>query len=368
MLLQIPKKELVHAITIVSKALSTKTAHPLLEGIFLSCEDDTLFLLCSNGALQIETSLTATVIKTGEIVLPGRLFFEIIRKLPDGLISLEQENDFTINIKCENSSISLQGFSPENYPKMQQESLENAIQIEENCLRDMIRQTIFATAQDESRPILTGILFETEENVLRLVALDGYRLAIRNEEAIINKKSQAIVPASSLNEIVKILSSASEEIVTISFSPNNMQMTWGNTKIYSVLLNGEYMKYAQIFPKDHSTVLYINRRDLLESIERTSLLARESKNNLIKFSIQEGKVVLDANSEVGFAREEIVAHTSGEMLEIAFNARYMQDVLTRLTDDEILMRFHTNITPCIIEPVSGNAYYYLVLPVRMFQR
>lgn len=369
MLFQINKNELMSAINTVSKALSSRTPHPLLEGVYLSCSNHTLLLICSDGSLQIETSIPVDMTNGGEIVLPGRLFFEIIRKLPDDMITIEQNDDTvqSIHIHCRQSKATIQGFAAEEYPKMQPLSSEKKIEISQPLLREMIRQTIFATAQDETRPILTGVLFEMMPSSLRLVALDGYRLAIRTENAIVHDEFSAIFPASTLNEIAKTLTDDMETSVTITFSQSNAQLDFGTTRIHSVLLNGDYMKYTQIFPKEQSTIVHVNRKALLNAIERTALMARESNNNLIKFSINNESIHLSANSEMGDAQEEISINMSGVELEIAFNARYMQDVLSRLDDEEILMRFHTNVTPCVIEPSNGESYYYLVLPVRMFQ-
>lgn len=370
MLFQIDKNELMNAISIVSKALSSRTPHPLLEGVYLTCHENDITLICSDGALQIETTVPADVSQGGEIVLPGRLFFEIIRKLPNDRITIEQTNEHmaAVQIQCSHSKANLQGFSADEYPKMQALSSPKSMKILQPVLRDMIRQCAFATASDEARPILTGVLFESRPDVLRLVGLDGYRLAIRTEPAEADIEINAIIPSSALNEISKILTDDVEEKVTVSFSPSNVQMNFGQTCIHSVLLNGEYMKYEQIFPKEHDTTVHVNRKELLDAIERTSLMARESKNNLIKFVIENERMTILANSEIGNAQEDLLIHSTGADLEIAFNARYMQDVLSRLDDDEIVMRFHTNITPCVIEPISGHSFYYLVLPVRMFQR
>lgn len=367
---QIEKNELIGAISTVSKALSSRTPHPLLEGVYIMCQGNDVTLICSDGALQIETTVPADVSQGGEIVLPGRLFFEMIRKLPNDVITIEQPDGHiaAVQIQCSHSKANLQGFSADEYPKMQAFSGTKNIEMIQPVLRDMIRQCSFATATDEARPILTGVLFEIKQDALRLVALDGYRLAIRTEPAQAEAEINAIIPSSALNEIAKILTDDQEEKVNIAFSPSNVQMNFGQTCIHSVLLNGEYMKYEQIFPKEHDTTVHVNRRELLDAIERTSLMARESKNNLIKFVVESERMTLLANSEIGNAQENLVIHSTGADLEIAFNARYMQDVLSRLEEDEVVMRFHTNITPCVIEPVSGHSFYYLVLPVRMFQR
>ena len=366
---QIQKTDLMAAISIVSKGLSAKTAHPLLEGVYLSCSESTLLLTCSDGFIQIETKTIVESNQGGEIVLPGRLFFEIIRKLPDDLVHIEQpdESKPAVMISCGHVQMSLQGFNADEYPKMQPLNSNHTLTISQSTLRDMIKQTVFACATDEARPILTGVLFEAKEGKLQLVALDGYRLAMRRENANFDGDFSAILPASSLNEVMKILSD-SEEILTMAFSHSNVQIDLEDTRIHAVLLNGEYMKYEQIFPKEQNTTLQANRRELLNAIDRASLMARESKNNLVRFDVEKDFVRVSANSEIGSAQEEIPAQCRGEGLEIAFNARYMQDVLSRLEDEELLFRFQSNITPCVVEPLQGNAFYYLVLPVRLMNR
>lgn len=366
---QIQKTDLMAAISIVSKGLSSRTAHPLLEGVHILCENNNLTLTCSDGFIQIETKAVVDAIQGGEIVLPGRLFFEIIRKFPDDLVILEQpdESQNAVVISCGHVKMNLQGFAPEEYPKMQPLNSNHSLKIPQNILKEMIKQTVFACATDEARPVLTGVLFEANAGKLKLVALDGYRLAMRSENANFDGDFSAILPASSLNEVMKILSD-DEELISLAFSHSNVQIDMADTRVHAVLLNGEYMKYEQIFPKEQNTTLQIRRRELLNGIERASLMARESKNNLVRFNIEHDYVTISANSEVGSAEEEIPAQCRGEGLEIAFNARYMQDVLSRLEDEEVLLRFQSNITPCVVEPLQGNAYYYLVLPVRLMNR
>lgn len=366
---QVQKQELLGAIATVSKALSSRTPNPLLEGVYLSCTDKGLRMMCSDGSLQIETMVKADIQQMGELVLPGNLFFEITRKMPSDEIYLEQPDLQAPNVLIQSgtSQLTLQGFSADEYPQMPSLSAHKTIQISQKALKDMIRQTIFAVSTDEARPILTGVLFETQVNQLRLVALDGYRFAMRTEKTPAKEEFSVVVPASALKEIVKTLAD-DDSLITLAFSASNLQVDMDETRIHAVLLNGEFMNYSQIFPKELQTTIHINRKGLLDAIERASLMARESKNNLVKFQIQSDSVMISAKSEIGNTQETIPIALSGNELEIAFNARYMLDVLSKLDDEQIVMRFLSNITPCVIEPCEGNAFYFLVLPVRMFNQ
>lgn len=366
----IEKNALLAAISIVSKALPSHTPTPILEGILLQAKDGSLRLLCSDSSLQIETTVPADVLEIGETVIPGKLFNEIVRKLPEGEVEIEvREKDTKISafISCGASKTNIQCIDATFFPEMPLMSAIKTITIKQTVLRDMIRQTAFATALDEARPILTGVLFETKENVLTLVALDGYRLAIRREECIAQGDVNAVVPASSLNEMIKILGDEDTDIV-VSLSHSNIMIDLSHTRINAVLLTGEFMKYASIIPKEHIGCMRVDRRELLFAIERASLMARESKNNLVRFNIDQEMLSISSNSEIGNVYDQIPISLTGSDLEIAFNAKYMIDVLSKLEDEVIQLLFNTNISPCMIEPVQGNAYLYLVLPVRIFSK
>jgi len=232
-------------------------------------------------------------------------------------------------------------------------------------LKDMIRQAVFSVAADESKPILTGALIEVEDDDINLVALDGYRLALRREKLHRKHNSNRfVVPGRTLSETAKILSDE-DSMISIYTGSNQALIDLGYTRIATRLLEGDFIKYRQILPQEHTTAATVSTLELLEGIERASLLAREG-NNLIKISVQENKFVITSNSEIGTAYEEIEVKMEGKQLDIAFNAKYFVDVLRNLDDEQIMLNFNTNISPCVVRPVEGERFLYLILPVRVF--
>ena len=236
----------------------------------------------------------------------------------------------------------------------------------QGVLRDMIGRTLFAIAVDESRPILTGCLLEIGQQELRVVALAGFRLALRREPIVGPQEPvSAVVGGKILGDISKTLNE-SEDPVAIRVSRSHIQLEIGKTRIVARLLEGEFIRYRQILPDEWQTRISVSRAELGSAIDRASLIAREGKNNLVCFKIDGEELQVTSNSESGDVEERIAIATEGKDLTIAFNVRYITDVLKALSDDEVYMRFNSNVSPCVICPIQGEAYLYLVLPVRVF--
>jgi len=361
-----PKNDLLEGIMTVQKAIASKSTLPILEGIYIETVKDVLKLVGTDLDLGIESYINAEIMKEGKIVLPGRLFSEIIRKLPEGEVELRMEDDHSVVIQCQHSRTTLQGLPADEYPELPKVVEDNPLEISQDLFKDMIRQTIFAVAVDETRPILTGALLEINGQEVNLVALDGYRLALRR--GLLDKNSgskRTVIPGKSLNEISRILGS-SEDPISITIANNHILVDMGYTRIISRILEGEFINYRQILPEEFQTRVKIERATLLDSIERASLVAREGKNNLIKFSLQEDKMIITSNSESGQVYEEVPHSLEGKELEIAFNAKYFTDVLKNLDDEYIYMDFNSSVSPCIMKPIDGNGFLYLILPVRIY--
>jgi DNA polymerase-3 subunit beta len=228
----------------------------------------------------------------------------------------------------------------------------------------MVNQTVFATSVSEDKPILTGILLECENNLMRMVALDGYRLAIRQENLSGNLAVQdVVVPAKSMREVAHIIPD-DDTVVNLYASDKMIGVLCENVEIVTRVLQGDYVKYKSILPNEHATRLIVPRQSLLNSLERASILARQSKTNLVNLKIDKDILTITSDSEVGKVREEVGIRITGKNLDIAFNARYLLDVLKEVDDEEIVMDFNTSISPCVIHPIKGDSYLYLVLPVK----
>lgn len=362
---QIDKEDLLAAILTVSKGMALRSSIPHLEGIYMDVRGKSCKLKCSDLSIQIESNVSADVIEEGSFVFPGRLFADIVRHLPTGLVDIHMEN-LAATITASNSKTVLQGLEARDFPEMPDMEEAKTFVIKQNILKNMIRQSIFATAQDESKPILTGALLEMEGHNVGIVALDGYRLALRKETVDTQMiDCSAVIPSKSLQEIHRLLLD-SDEIMSVSISNAYVLFDLGNTCIRSRLLEGEFIRYRQIIPQEHRTMVRVNAVQLFEAIERASLLAREGKSNLVKFSIAENRILITSNSEFGTSHEEIEADIQGAELDIAFNARYFIDVLKNMDQQEIAMFLHSNVSPCVIKPIQGENFLYLILPVRLF--
>lgn len=354
------------ALSTVTKALPLRSTIPVLEGVYIKAEERKLLLRCTDLNIQIESSIDAAIEKEGAAVLPGRLFAEMAKRLPGESVSIDVKKN-TAEIISGAYRTTLQCEDAADYHCMNDVEGDSVIKIAPADFKSMVRGCIFAAAQDDTKPILTGALMEMNQNGLRLIALDGYRLALRTakiENACADEK-EIVAPARSLIEVARILPDEGEN-AEIAFSRTHLSATGGDVKIIARLMEGDFIKYKQILPNAHSTRVRVNRRELLEGIERVALMARESKSNLIKFSISREIIEITANSEIGRSKEEIMCASMGDDIEIAFNNKYLTDVFKVLEDEEIYMDFNSNVSPCVVRPINGEEYYYLILPVRLF--
>ena len=353
------------SLSIVSRALAVRSPKPILEGILLESCEQGLRLICTDLALGIQTVIRATIIEEGRAVLPGKLLCEIVRKLPGGDCEFSISDRMKATIHCASIRTTITGFDPVEYPELPQVS-GASFSMPQSTLRDMIGRTLFAIAVDESRPILTGCLMEVGKSEMRVVALDGFRLAMRRENIDgPDSDVSAVVGGKVLGDIAKILSD-SDEPVALCFSRSHVQMNVGATHIVARLLEGEFIRYRQILPQEWQIRVAVRSGELSSAIDRASLIAREGKSNLVCFKIDGDTLTVTSNSENGDMEEKIDVTTEGKDLSIAFNVRYITDVLKAISDDEVFMRFNSNVSPCVVCPTEGESYLYLVLPVRVF--
>ncbi len=362
----IEKAALIEGIATVQKALPSRSSLPVLDGIYMSASGDSLLLKCCDLSIQIETTVPADIREEGAIVLPA-LLAEMAQRLPDDIdVEFHCENN-TVKIIAGSFKTSLQGADADQFPELSIADTAEKLVLEQQMLRSMIRQTVFATAQDESKPVLTGALLEAGAERLDMVALDGYRLALRSESGHFGAQAKAVIPARTLNEIARSLSD-SKDPCTLSFSKNMVQIDLGHTRIIARLLEGEFTKFRQILPNEHKTRIRVQRSALQKSIERALLVARESKNNLVKFTITPNLLLINSNSEMGDVYDELPITLMGDELEIAFNAKFCIEVFRVLDCEEIFIDFTTSVSPCVVRPAQGDKFLYLILPVRLMER
>lgn len=359
------QKLLANKIGIAQKAINGKTTLELLKGLLLSAKDEQLKLTGYDLEIGIETYTQAEVIEEGEIVVNARLFGDIIRKLPDSFVEIETDDENNVYINCVNSRFKIKGDSAKEYPKLPEVNDEDLYNIPQDILKNMIKQTVFAISQDQTKPILMGELLEISNGNVSLVAIDGYRLAVRSCKVnnIINN-AKVIIPGKALIDVNSLLSSEDEDI-KLGFDDKNAIFMINDTKIITRLLEGDFIDYKKLLPREHNSKIKLNTKDLLNSIERASLLSQSEKNNLIKLSIRDSVMVITSNTDKGNVYEEVSLELEGDYLDIAFNSRYFLEGLKNIDSEEIFIEFTTNINPCIIRPVDEVEYIYLLLPVRI---
>ncbi|MFZ5987486.1 MAG: DNA polymerase III subunit beta [Bacillota bacterium] len=358
------KDHLIEGINIVQKAVSTKTTLSILEGILLEAGNE--FKMTGNDLeIGIECFIQADIREKGSIVLNSKMLGDIVRRLPESEVLIEVLENNTVIIECENSHFELRGLPSDSYPALPSIKKENTFKVSQKVVREMIRQTIFAVSVDENRPILTGSLIECVENRLTFVSIDGFRLALRKSSNIDeNSNFSVVVPGKTLNEIVKILQPTDEEII-IYTSQNQILFDIGKCKVVSRLLEGEYLNYKSIIPKEYETKVKVNTKDILSSLERASLITADEKKYPVKFNVTDEKIIISSNTEIGAVREEVRVEVSGSNLDIGFNPRYFIEALRVVEDESIEIYFTSSIGPCTIKPTSGDGYAYMILPVRI---
>ena len=347
-----------------TRALSAKSALPILEGIYICARGNDMMLVCTDMSLRIEATIPAEVREEGAAVVPGRIFSEMVRKLPGETVEIDGDES-SIKIKSGRSRSTLQTNRASDYPPMPEIGQRESITIKKSLFRSMVRQTTFATAPDDSNPILTGVLMTIDGDRVQLVALDGFRLAIRRESLRHTcGRLDAVIPVKSLNEIGRIMDD-SDDNVEIVLTKSHVMIDLGHTRVLSRLLNVQFINYSAILTDTYNTRVRLNRRDMLDTIERVSLMAREGKTNIVVLEFADDVMTISANSEIGRTNEEQSIEMTGEAQKLAFNAKYLIDALKSLEDEEIFIDLIASDKHCVIRPIDGEAFYYLILPVRM---
>ena len=363
------KDKIIKAINSVVKGVASKTTMPILEGILIQTNDNEIKLTTYDLEIGIEYIMECDVKEQGNTVVNAIMFSEIIRKLPDTEIEISLNDKNLLEIECEGSHYKLATMNPEEFPELPKIEIENSIEIEQNALKNMIRKTIFAVSSEESRPIFTGCLFETENNKLNVVAVDGFRLALRS--IFLKSKTNdfnAVIPGKTLNEVNKILSDSFEPI-KIGVAKNQALFEMDNCKIVTRIIDGEFLNYKNVIPSNWETRIKVNKNNLQDCFERISLISSSSiekeKKYPVKVNVDIGKVTISCTNQTGDAKEELFVATEGKNLEAGFNPKYFLDSLKSIDDEEVYVEFGTSISPCLIKSTENNDYVYMILPIRL---
>lgn len=354
------------AISTTSRAVSPKSSIPALEGILLEAGSD-LRLTGYNLETGIRTIVPADIREEGTLVLGARLFGEIVRKLPDDIVTFQSEN-YMVNIKCGMSEFNILGTEPEEFPELPTVEYQNSLILPQSKLKAMISQTLFAVSDNESRPIHTGSLFEVDSNGLTIVSVDGYRLALRHEA--IDKKEGAetfsfVVPGAALSEVEKICSDV-DEPASVTQGARHVMFKVGDTMLVSRRLEGEFLAYRQAIPRNNTIHVEGDTRALLSSIDRVSLIISDKLKSPLRCVFDSNLLKISTKTAIGDAYDECPLSGDGGGLEIGFNNKYLMDALKAAPADKVRLELTTGVSPCVILPTEGEEnFLYMVLPVRL---
>ena len=354
---------LAEAVLKVSKACAVRTTAPVMECIKITAKGDGISLLATDGELSIEKQIDAEIFEEGAVCVPGKLFTDFIGKLSGEEVCVST-GDKNVEIAYRDSKSYIQAISAEEFPAINLEVSENSFALKQKVFKDIVADTVFCCAQDDSRPILKGSLLELGDK-LTVTALDGYRLAV-SETDILSKSGETslICPARTLNEISKMLTGEEDEEVILYEDGGQLLVKSEGTTIVSRLYRGEFIQRDSVIPKKFSTTVTVDRNELISSAERASILNRGDKNNLVTVEIISDKVRITSVSDYGTVDETVEAETDGVDLTISMNAKYLLDALRALKEEKIVISLNGAISPFILQNQEKKDSLYLILPVR----
>lgn len=358
------RQALADAVNNVQRAVASKSALPALEGILLRASASSLFLAGYDMELGITTTIEAQVEEPGEIVLTAKLFSEILRRMPSDEVLIESNEKNNTVIRCGKSEFTIIGFSSVDYPELPSINNGAAMTMEQNVLKSMIRQTLFAVAQTDTRPVHTGVQFELSQRSLRLVAVDGSRLAMRCEPINSDEELQFVVPGKTLNEVLKLLNDE-EEPLYVTVGTRHIIMEIGGYSVFSRLLDGEFLPYRKAIPAQATTSIRLNTREMIDAVDRASLVINDRLKSPLICRFKDDQISLSCITALGSANDTVDAKIQGRQEEMGFNSRFLLDALRNTESDEIVIELSGAQGPMKILPSSGDSFLFLVLPVRL---
>lgn len=357
------KQNLLSGVNIVSKAVPTRTTMPILECILIDTTKGDIRLMANDMELGIETIIEGDIVEKGIVAVDAKFFSEVVRKLPDDEVVIETDSSFKTNITCGNFNLDIVGKSGDDFSYIPYIEKNDQITMSQFTLKEVIRQTIFSIADNDNNKLMTGELFEINENHLKVVSLDGHRISIRNIELKENYPyKKVVVPGKTLQEISKIISGSADEDVNIFMTNSHILFEFENTTVVSRLIEGEYFKIDQMLSSDYTTKVKINKRELLDCIDRATLLIREGDKKPIIMNITDDKMELKIKSFIGSMNEDIDITKDGIDIMIGFNPKFFIDALRVIDEEEVSLYMVNPKAPCFIKD-DNESYIYLILPV-----
>lgn len=359
------KNQLVSAISVASRTVAQKSAISGLEGILVRAGVKVM-LTGYNLETGITVSVDADIQETGACVMPARLFFDIVRKLPDDTVSIQVDESFKVSIKGGISSFTITALSADDYPELPDVDSEKGIRVPQNELKAMISGTIFAVSENQARPIHTGVLFEVDNDSITSVAVDGYRLALRRylPEESLERTLKFVAPAAALKEVEKILGDT-DDPATFYPGSKHILFTIGDATLVCRILEGEFLDWRRVLPQNNPVKLVGNVSRLTDSIERVGLIISEKLKSPVRCKFGDNAAELRTVSTIGEAYDVCPIAGDGKDLEIGFNCKYLLDALRAVPDSECTLEMINGLSPIVLNPTEGNRYSYMVLPVRL---
>ena len=361
------KSNLLKSVSISLKAVPSKTTMPILECILIDATTNQIKFTTNDMELGIETIVEGTIEEKGMVALNAKIFYEIIRRLPDNDVTIKTDEKFAATITCEKAKFNIPGKSGEDFAYLPMIERDEPLTISQYTLKNMIYQTIFSIAVNDNNKLMTGELFEIKDNCLKIVSLDGHRIAIRKMPL---KKDysdrKVVVPGKTLNEISKILSGEMDDVVSIFFTNNHILFEFDDTIVVSRLIEGEYFKVDQMLSSDYATKISVNKKEFLDCIDRATLLVREGDKKPIIIHITDGSMELKIDSAMGSMNEDIDIEKEGKDILIGFNPKFLIDALKVIDDETIDIYLVNPKAPCFIRD-EEETYTYLILPVNINQ-
>lgn len=357
------KADLLNGINICSKAVPSKTTMSILECILIDARKDSIKLIANDMELGIETVIKGKIEEKGMIALDSSIFMNIVRKLPDSDVTIVTDQSYKTSIVCEKAKFNIMGKPGDEFSFLPEIKKDREVVISHFTLREIIRQTIFSIAENDSNPLMGGELFEIDGDSLRVASLDGHRISIRRVSLKDSYEPiKAIVPGKTLNEISKIISDSTEKNVNMYFEQNEILFEFDNTKMVSRLIEGNYFDVDKMITSDYETKVVINKNKLVECIDRATLLVKEGDKKPIILDISDDNLNIKINSTIGSMDEDVDAEKSGKDIMIGFNPKFMIDALRAIDDEEISIYMVNPKAPCFIRN-DDESYIYLILPI-----
>ena len=363
----IEREILISAINTVSKAVMAKSPNPIFEGILVEAEGDKLIFTGNDREIAIEYSISTKILENGSLIVNAKMIGDIVRKLPNAPIYIETDDKGILIIRCQEIEYNILTLKNEGFPKIDKFSSETSISLSEKKLKQIIKQTIFCTSTNESRPVLTGILFKLSKGMMTVTAVDGFRLALKNINIIEeNLEGEYIIPAKTLNELLKILRDEDEQSIKICFSDNQVLFETGEYIMLSRLIEGTFIDYQKIIPNESVINAEVTASEFISCIERSALIinADDTKTPL-RIKIEGEDITFTCISKLGKMQESIKTNHTGGEIEIGFNHKYLLDAFKNTDCEEVTVGLNNSLSPCVIRPMKDDDFIFLILPVRL---